>query len=274
MHFHAPLRPSMHANRAPSPRPLQGLDGLNTPPSINSNDITGCKVDVGIMSSIYIIGAQCTGKTTLVKAVSERIQAEQPGLQFATIKELARGILISANVNRNDIRAGSVKAMEFQKLVLEAQLEQERSLQRFSLFISDRSGIDPIAYATKYGPPEVAEEMLETATWSLLRDRMRWGLIVLCEPVSAWLFDDGVRLMPKDNQEWLELHEVFVDLLRSCGIGFEILPTTCTDIEERTRFVVERWRRHGKNKVFDGATDGRSSGLGRVDDDINTTATA
>ncbi|EXJ72718.1 uncharacterized protein A1O5_03865 [Cladophialophora psammophila CBS 110553] len=193
------------------------------------------------MPSIYIIGAQCTGKTTLVEAVSQHIRRQQTYLSFAIIKELARGILVAADVNRDDIRTGSEKAMGFQKRVLEAQLDEEQKLQSQGFIISDRSGIDPIAYAKLYGPPRVTKEMLGTSAWAALRKTMRQGVVILCEPVPRWLSDDGVRLMPQDTREWFELHQAFIDLLRLSDIGFVLLPATCNSIEERVAFVLEKW---------------------------------
>ena len=52
---------------------------------------------------------------------------------------------------------------------------------------------------------------------------MRRGTVIICEPVPAWLFDDGIRLMPKDTPEWIGLHQTFIDLVRSSNIGFNIL---------------------------------------------------
>ncbi|KIX05705.1 uncharacterized protein Z518_03677 [Rhinocladiella mackenziei CBS 650.93] len=219
----------------------------------------------GSQPSIFIIGAQCTGKTTLVDAICTKFRAEDPNLHFTPVKELARGILVSTNVNRDDIRAGSGKAMEFQRLVLKAQLEAELELRSHGLIISDRSGIDPIAYAAKYGPPEVVEGLLGTPEWKALRERMLQGIVVLCEPVPAWLFDDGVRLMPNDNTEWLELHAIFISLLQQCDIPFEILSGTTTDIGERVEFVVGRWRR--KNATMCTLVDGAR--LGTNDGDID-----
>ncbi|OCT53413.1 P-loop containing nucleoside triphosphate hydrolase [Cladophialophora carrionii] len=191
--------------------------------------------------SIYIIGAQCTGKTTLVEDVAVALQSHG-AKPVTTIKELARGILNTANITRDDIRAGNAGAMEFQKLVLGAQLNEELDRERRGLIVSDRSGIDPIAYATLYGPPEVARELLESDAWRVLREKMRKGLIVLCEPVPEWLFDDGTRLMPADDAEWYELHTVFISLLQQTGITYEVLPATCTSREERVARVLERWR--------------------------------
>ena len=193
--------------------------------------------------SIYIIGAQCTGKTTLVEDTASRLRELEPQPSFTVVKELARDILKSANVSRKDIRAGSEKGMGFQRLVLEAQLDEELDRDDCGFIVSDRCGIDPIAYARLYGPPQVAEELLASSQWVLLRDRLRRGLVIVCEPVPDWLYDDGVRLMPADNEEWYELHRVFLDLLQQCEIAFEVLPLTRTSREERTAFVLDLWNK-------------------------------
>ena len=192
--------------------------------------------------SIYIIGAQCTGKTTLLEGVYQYIRRHEPSRPVSTIKELARGILVDADVNRDDIRAGSEKAMKFQRLVLEAQLEEELRLQSRGLIVSDRSGIDPIAYATMYGPSKYTKVLLEMPSWATLKQKMRRGVVILCEPVEGWLFDDGTRLMPKDKEEWIQLHQTFIALLEKTDIGFSLLPASRTSLEERVVFVLEKWK--------------------------------
>jgi predicted ATPase len=195
-----------------------------------------------VPSSIYIIGAQCTGKTTLLKAISGHLRQTQPDLTFAVINELARGVLASTKVNRDDISSGSEKGMQFQKDVLEAQLERELNCQPPVFLISDRSGIDPIAYARKYGSPRWEQEMIKSSSWLRLKERMQHGVVVLCEPVSAWLFDDGVRLMPKDQTEWTELHKIFLELLQESDITFHCLRAATTGTEERVRFILDIWQ--------------------------------
>jgi predicted ATPase len=192
--------------------------------------------------SIYIIGAQCTGKTTLAEDVAQALLGDGAKSSFTSIRELARGILKTANVTREDIRAGTPRGMEFQKLVLDAQLSEERDRESRGFIVSDRSGIDPIAYATLYGPPEVAKELLESCAWKFLREKMRQGLVILCEPVPEWLYDDGTRLMPGDDTEWYELHNVFVELLQQAGIAYEVMPSTCTSKGERVARALDRWR--------------------------------
>jgi predicted ATPase len=192
--------------------------------------------------SIYIIGAQCTGKTTLVNSITEHLGKVYPGLPFAVIKELARAVLKSEDVNRDDITNGSDKGMKFQSFLLQAQLEEELGAQHEKFIISDRSGIDPIAYAKRYGQPHYAHSMLSSSAWATLGDKMRRGTVIICEPVPAWLFDDGIRLMPKDTPEWIGLHQTFIDLLQSSNIGFHILPATFGDLDTRVKFVLDKWR--------------------------------
>ena len=58
--------------------------------------------DYAIMESvrsIYIIGAQCTGKKTLVDDVAEELQGREVRPFFSTIKELARGILKTPTIS-------------------------------------------------------------------------------------------------------------------------------------------------------------------------------
>jgi nicotinamide riboside kinase len=191
---------------------------------------------------VYIIGAQCTGKTTLVEDVARQLQEREPGLSFTTIQELARGILQITNVNRDDIKAGSSKAMNFQRLVLEAQFEEELDRQTRGFIISDRSGIDPIAYTKLYGSSKAVEMLLGSSEWAVLRQRMQQGVVILCEPVREWLFDDGIRLMPGDHEEWYALHRVFIELLQEAEIAFTVLPAQRTSKEERIGFVLDWWK--------------------------------
>ncbi|KAK0611323.1 AAA domain-containing protein [Immersiella caudata] len=195
--------------------------------------------------NIYIVGAQCTGKTTLVNALEGHFKEQaSPQDQPPIIKEVARTVLVEHNYTANDITSSAERCLALQKLILQAQLREERkALQsRAKWFISDRSGIDPIAYALQYVGQEGAEGLLKGEEWAELKRRMEASLVVVCEAGVDWLRDDGVRLMPESDGQWKEFHELFCGLLDKEGLNYAMLPRTVLDLSERSRFVLSAWR--------------------------------
>ncbi|KAI2642306.1 AAA domain-containing protein [Xylaria nigripes] len=194
--------------------------------------------------NIYIIGSQCTGKTTLINALSDYFDrspvtaAKQP----AIIKEVARTILKKYDFTRIDIRNSPDRALELQRLIIEAQSAAEKAkLRENSWFISDRSAVDPVVYARKYVGTEAADALRAAPHWVKMRDRMARSLVVVCEAGVGWLTDDGVRLMPLDQAEWLGVHEEFCALLADAGLEYHILPSSVGSREDRLQFVLGLW---------------------------------
>ncbi|KAK0648561.1 AAA domain-containing protein [Cercophora newfieldiana] len=191
--------------------------------------------------NIYIVGAQCTGKTTLVNALEAHYKAnEPPEGQPAIIKEVARTVLVQYSFTAHDITSSTERCLALQKLILQVQLrEEKRALESGAQwFISDRSGIDPIAYALQYVGQEGANVLLGSPEWAELKKRMQASLIVVCEAGVSWLRDDGVRLMPANTEEWGEFHELFCALLRREGLAFVTLSRAISDISERVQASV------------------------------------
>ena len=100
---------------------------------------------------------------------------------------------------------------------------------------------------------------MATPEWMELRERMREGLVVVCEPRAvgegadgesreggesgskSWLTDDGVRLMPASLEEWKGFHDLFCRVLKErMGLGFVVLPCELVGVGERVAFVLER----------------------------------
>ncbi|KAK5632476.1 hypothetical protein RRF57_008190 [Xylaria bambusicola] len=194
--------------------------------------------------SIYIIGSQCTGKTTLVTALSDYFQhhpitsAKSP----AVIKEVARSVLEAHGFNRGDIRNSQDRALELQRLIIEAQSKAERSqLETSSWFISDRSAVDPIIYARKYVSKKAAAALASSPEWLEMSDRMAKSLVIVCEAGVDWLTDDGVRLMPQDTTEWKQTHAEFCAVLDDMGLRYHVLPARVKDMNVRVQFVLTRW---------------------------------
>lgn len=153
--------------------------------------------------NIYIIGAQCTGKTTLVNALESefaRTTQHEGILRFSKptiIRELARKVLKEKQFTREDITTSPARALMLQQHILDAQFYAERAVSAPAApsewYMCDRSGLDPIVYALLFVGEDAAAELLATDTWKELEKRMKESIVVLCESGCVWLEDDGVR---------------------------------------------------------------------------------
>lgn len=198
-----------------------------------------------LSKNIYIIGAQSTGKTTLVSALATHF-AKQKHDSLATftqpfqLKEVARNVLKKHNFTALDITNSKARALELQRLIIEAQAKAEVDLGQ-KWYISDRSALDAVAYARQYVGIVEADELMHGESWQVLEDRMRAALLVLCEPGGQWLVDDGIRLMPQDREEWFQLHMHFLELLDGIGLAYIVLPSHVAKLEDRVRLILDKW---------------------------------
>ena len=200
------------------------------------------------MKSIYIIGAQSTGKTTLVNALARAFEEQATGANKQTprvIKEVARRIVQrEAQFSREEIASTPERALKLQHRILAAQYDAEVTIRHANTpvsapewYISDRSGLDPIVYARCLVGKEAAAEMLATTVWQELESRMKAGLVILCEAGGVWLQDDGLRLMPEDLDEWLRVDASFRDMLEAQGIEYYVMSKKMLDIQDRVGLV-------------------------------------
>lgn len=97
--------------------------------------------------NLYIIGAQCTGKTTIVNALRDHFNREgsriwrgKPISPPAFIVELARTVLVKHDFRAEDITSSPTRSLQLQNLILQAQAEAERAVSDV-WFVSDRSGL-------------------------------------------------------------------------------------------------------------------------------------
>jgi nicotinamide riboside kinase len=190
---------------------------------------------------LYIIGAQCTGKTTLAKALLDALSQKKPSLSPRPITEVARKVLCEFGFTRDDITSDPSRALELQELILKAQFEEETKVTTNATVVCDRSGADPIVYAVKYGPPHAQEMLEKRPEWQVLRHRMRDSLVILCPPHREWLTDDGVRLMAGSWTEWADLHLVFLHVLKTNTISFHVIPEELMELQDRVGFVLDLW---------------------------------
>ncbi|KAL8691549.1 MAG: hypothetical protein Q9218_003246 [Villophora microphyllina] len=198
------------------------------------------------LPNIYIIGTQSTGKTTLVTALGQYFTGEVSHHNLTNaphqLKEVARGVLKQHSFTASDITNSKVRALELQRLIIDAQASAEADLGD-TWYIADRSALDAVAYAQQYVGAAEARDLQQGTAWYGITTRMKSGVVILCEPNVEWLIDDGVRLMPQDQTEWLDLHTQFVSLLAGSGMQYTVLPSSITQLEERVRFVIDIWNR-------------------------------
>lgn len=194
--------------------------------------------------NIYIVGAQCTGKTTLIAALSAYFTNSSPATTTVPtpqiLTEVARTVLRQHDFTASDITSSPSKAILMQRLILEAQYTAEKAAGT-RWFISDRSGFDPIVYTKRYVGEEGARDLLRTNIWGELKERMGQSLVVVCEAGADWLMDDGVRLMPEDKEDWVAFHELFCSSLNDAGLEYIVLPCKMKDLDERVHFVLGHW---------------------------------
>ena len=206
--------------------------------------------------NIYIIGPQSTGKTTLVNKLQSNLEswpvdssAGTPGI----ISEVARSVLIKHKFSAKDITSSTTRCLALQKLILEAQASAEdEALQSSQWFISDRSGFDPLVYTKRYVSADAVAYLQREPAWREVEARMANSLIVVCEAGTPWLLDDGVRLMPGSEQEWMQVFRDFCELLEDVGFEYFVLPRTMLNIEERAEFIRARWTDRGKLSACNG----------------------
>ena len=193
--------------------------------------------------NVYLVGAQCTGKTTLLKALQTHF-ADAKTRDFhgqhveppAIIEEVVREVMRNKDFNVNDIRKPD-RGLELQQCTLQAQFNAEEALKD-RWFISDRSGLDAIVYAQVYLGPTAAVMLTESREWDVLRLRMRGAVVIVCEAGNTeWLSGDNVRITYKNTGEWEDLNREFHNALRQHAIEYIVLPKEMRDLQQRLFFV-------------------------------------
>ena len=116
--------------------------------------------------NICIIGAQSTGKTTLVSALAAYFTSTNKFItQPLILTEVADGVMHHHKLAARDIKSSPASALNVESLILEAQVEAETSL-RGHWYISDRSAFDALVYADVYIGKDGREARTQTTAWS------------------------------------------------------------------------------------------------------------
>lgn len=197
--------------------------------------------------NIYIIGAQSTGKTTLVNALeafytmdNSTNKSRKSFPQPFIIREVARTVLKDKGFTREDITTSPSRALQLQKHILNAQREAESAASNdasLPWYICDRSGLDPIVYTQLFVGTKATEDMLASEAWKELEANMRAGIVMLCEAGCGWLIDDGTRLMPDNLEVWMRVDATFRRLLEARAIDYTVISKDMVSLDERVHVV-------------------------------------
>ena len=127
------------------------------------------------------------------------------------------------------------------------------------MVLSDRSAIDPVAYAILTGVSEEDSRermgaLVNTPEFQAALSRYREATFILFKPVPEWLVDDGVRSMEKQDNH----SEVFRGILKELEIPYVELGGEIKDLEERVAFAKGLLNANGKNGFLLGSESGRS----------------
>lgn len=181
------------------------------------------------MFNIGVVGAQGTGKSTLSKALSERM-----GVPLIT--EQAR--IVAQEMGISDLtefrnNAPLEEKVEFQKRVLDRQIEVENSLLHG--FVSDRTTIDNAAYWLCWNHALVShEERLEYLKKAHDHALKSYDFLIYT-PIEFEIVDDGFRETNKDYQA--EVDFLVVTLLKGWGLTNRVLRASGS-VEERVKHVL------------------------------------
>lgn len=147
---------------------------------------------------LLLTGTFCSGKTTLVNKLRK-----YPGTYV--IDEIARPLLAKGTL--------LMFKPEFQQILLEKQLEQERLAETTSanLVICDRGIIDIECYSRYFGYPLV---------YYTIREHRPYDIIFLCSPSEIDVAPVyGEAAIPMRDQ----LHNIFIRTLDELGLKYKIL---------------------------------------------------
>jgi len=132
---------------------------------------------------IYIVGAQSTGKTTLLNYIADRYNINR-------ITEVARQVLAKYGNNLREIRSNMDKCKSFQRDILEEQIEKERLTEE--PFICDR-GLDILAYFCHHNL-DTYEILNKDYTKEYIESYKNKNVVVLfIRPEEELVKDDGIR---------------------------------------------------------------------------------
>ncbi|KAI0077241.1 hypothetical protein K474DRAFT_1116053 [Panus rudis PR-1116 ss-1] len=198
----------------------------------------------GALAAIFVLGPSSSGKTTLCDALARDLRL--PPSRYIT--EVARTVMKETGFTRND-----TYKYEMQAAIMNAQVKAEmEALQLGDIqagelrLLSDRSAVDPIIYASTASTSsanETRKRLLESEAFRTVIGTYKRSLFVVLQPVSEWIYDDGVRSL-EDPWNYVDTLRRF---LEEYDIPFWEISESVKSLVERVALTKEYLRLHMSN---------------------------
>lgn len=177
------------------------------------------------MKKIAIAGSHGVGKTTLVFSLADSLKHQK----VVVSNQIARTLI------KNGYPLGKAATTESYIQYIISQLKAEQISMEYDVFISDRTLLDPLAYAIvnkEYAESNVPDNIIDLlrAVWSM--ELQQYDLYVFV-PIEFDMQSDGVRPEGKDYQEKISeqirllLDEHQVDYITVSGTPNERTTQVC-----------------------------------------------
>lgn len=182
------------------------------------------------MKRIAITGTHGVGKTSLAYALTDSLK----DLRVTLSSQIARTLI------KNGYPLGREATAESYIQYVIAQLRAEQLAEECDLFISDRTLLDPLAYALvnrDAAGPGVPESIIELLRRTWLLELRQYDLYVFV-PIEFGMRADGVRPEGEDYRRKVEAQ--IVSLLNENNINHIVASGT---VEDRNNQVLRALRR-------------------------------
>jgi nicotinamide riboside kinase len=136
---------------------------------------------------IYFIGCESSGKTTLARYISKR-------LNLTMLSEVARTVLAERELSVDSLRSNLDEVNSYQEEIFFRQVKEESKYE--NNFVSDRS-FDNLAYAAKYST--IFKKLIDSKECKDYITQLKKGIdegetkIFFVRPFKSILKNDGVR---------------------------------------------------------------------------------
>jgi len=177
--------------------------------------------------NIAFTGSHCTGKTTLLHSVVEKYSNDD---SFGYITKIAQKIIDKGYPLNTEANTDSYIHY------INDQLIAERNMVNCKLFISDRTLLDPLAYALvneKLPRPYVRDYLIDMIKNIWLLEKERYDLYIYF-PVEYPMFFNGIR--PSDEEYRMNIDKMIYQILNEYSVNYI---TMNGDVEERKRKIFE-----------------------------------